>query len=242
LASLTIYNYQLSQTTATVHTIRVNLWTQPPYNEGSPGAPDPLPTPVLSEYLVLSAGTGVFTGHRQGSATSTSTNRPVFAYTVSLDGLPNGGVLGAGTYWIEWTCEGAASPSNNVWHPLVTPRAQRTGHNARFRNSIDGSSGGPRVWFEGREGYSAGLSEGRAYEIPFILQGTRATVPACGTSDFNGDGDFGTDADIEAFFACLGGNCCATCFSGGADFNMDGDTGTDADIESFFRVLGGGQC
>jgi hypothetical protein len=65
---------------------------------------------------------------------------------------------------------------------------------------------------------------------------------ACGTSDFNGDGDFGTDADIEAFFACLAGNCCDACFPGGSDFNGDGDVGTDADIESFFRVLAGGAC
>jgi len=64
----------------------------------------------------------------------------------------------------------------------------------------------------------------------------------CGTSDYNGDGDFGTDQDIEAFFACLGGNCCPTCFVGGSDFNGDGDFGTDQDIESFFRVLGGGSC
>jgi|GEM_PF-4585341 len=63
--------------------------------------------------------------------------------------------------------------------------------------------------------------------------------PNC-TQDFNGDGDYGTDADIEAFFACLGGNCCTLC--GGSDFNGDGDFGTDADIESFFRVLGGGAC
>jgi glycosidase len=67
-------------------------------------------------------------------------------------------------------------------------------------------------------------------------------VTNCGTSDFNGDGDFGTDADIEAFFACLAGSCCPTCFAGGSDFNGDGDFGTDADIESFFRVLGGGNC
>ena len=59
-------------------------------------------------------------------------------------------------------------------------------------------------------------------------------------SDFNNDGDVGTDADIEAFFACLAGNCCPTC--GSADFNGDGDIGTDADIESFFRVLAGGSC
>jgi hypothetical protein len=62
----------------------------------------------------------------------------------------------------------------------------------------------------------------------------------CNSSDFNHDGDFGTDADIEAFFACLGGNCCPAC--GSADFNHDGDIGTDADIEAFFRVLAGGAC
>ena len=62
----------------------------------------------------------------------------------------------------------------------------------------------------------------------------------CNTADFDYDGDLGTDADIEAFFACLGGNCCVTC--GTADFNGDGDIGTDADIESFFRVLAGGSC
>jgi hypothetical protein len=65
---------------------------------------------------------------------------------------------------------------------------------------------------------------------------------ACGNQDYNGDGDFGTDQDIEAFFACLGGNCCATCFCQGSDFNGDGDFGTDQDIEAFFRVLGGGNC
>ncbi len=75
-----------------------------------------------------------------------------------------------------------------------------------------------------------------------VLVNNDACGAVCGTADFDGDGDVGTDADIEAFFACLGGNCCATCFPGGADFNGDGDTGTDADIEAFFRVLSGGNC
>jgi trimeric autotransporter adhesin len=60
------------------------------------------------------------------------------------------------------------------------------------------------------------------------------------SADFDNDGDIGTDADIEAFFACLAGNCCAPC--GTADFDGDGDIGTDADIEAFFRVLAGGAC
>jgi hypothetical protein len=65
-------------------------------------------------------------------------------------------------------------------------------------------------------------------------------LPSHCSADFDNDGSTGTDADIEAFFACLAGNCCATC--GSADFNGDGDTGTDGDIESFFRVLAGGAC
>jgi hypothetical protein len=62
---------------------------------------------------------------------------------------------------------------------------------------------------------------------------------AC-SPDFNHDGDSGTDQDIEAFFACIAGSCCATC--GSPDYNADGDAGTDADIESFFSVLAGGNC
>jgi hypothetical protein len=67
-----------------------------------------------------------------------------------------------------------------------------------------------------------------------------AALLTVNSADFNSDGDIGTDGDIEAFFACLAGNCCVQC--GSADFNGDGDVGTDADIEAFFRVLGGGAC
>ncbi|HYE62626.1 MAG TPA: hypothetical protein VD997_11580 [Phycisphaerales bacterium] len=75
------------------------------------------------------------------------------------------------------------------------------------------------------------------YTMPVSCPGNQ-----CGPQDYNGDGDSGTDQDIEAFFACLGGNCCDTCFCQGSDFNGDGDIGTDQDIEAFFRVLGGSPC
>jgi predicted outer membrane repeat protein len=75
---------------------------------------------------------------------------------------------------------------------------------------------------------------------PIIDLGALEFQGASCSADFNGDGDYGTDGDIEAFFACLAGSCCATC--AGPDFNHDGDSGTDADIESFFRVLAGGPC
>jgi len=74
----------------------------------------------------------------------------------------------------------------------------------------------------------------------FADRGWVIELGACGSADFDHDGDTGTDADIAAFFACLAGNCCAAC--GTADFNGDGDIGTDADIEAFFRVLAGGSC
>jgi hypothetical protein len=69
-----------------------------------------------------------------------------------------------------------------------------------------------------------------------------ATTGCCGSADFNCDGDTGTDADIEAFFACLAGTCPTAPCTSTADFNGDGDVGTDADIESFFRVLAGDPC
>jgi hypothetical protein len=69
-----------------------------------------------------------------------------------------------------------------------------------------------------------------------------ACVHTCGSADFNCDGDTGTDADIEAFFACIAGTCPAAPCTSTADFNGDGDVGTDADIEAFFRVLSGGTC
>jgi hypothetical protein len=64
----------------------------------------------------------------------------------------------------------------------------------------------------------------------------------CGSADFNCDGDIATDADIEAFFACIAGNCPPPPCTSTADFNGDGDFATDADIEAFFRVLAGGTC
>jgi probable HAF family extracellular repeat protein len=66
--------------------------------------------------------------------------------------------------------------------------------------------------------------------------------PHCGSADFNCDGDVATDADIEAFFACLAGTCPSPPCTSTADFNGDGDAATDADIEAFFRVLAGGSC
>ena len=214
LDTLTVYAFQTSQTTATVTQVQVNLWTETPYNAGSPGAPATLPQPVLAANLLLTPSPGVFVCHRQ-SVTSTGTVRPVFAYTVSLDGLPNGGRLPAGRYWIQWSCLGAASPSNNVFTPLVSPRTSVSGHNARQLNALDGNPASPRVWFEGREGYVAGSSDGRAFELPFELAGTLLPTPC--PADLDGDRDVNAG---DVALALLDYGPCVPC---AADLDGDGD-------------------
>jgi hypothetical protein len=116
----------------------------------------------------------------------------------------------------------------------------------------DDGSHGDEVPGDDVHSFEAQVSEGASpgVNLPYSLQDAEGRIatgavflpiaPSCGSADFDGDGDLGTDADLEAFFACLGGECCPSC--GSAVFNSDGDLGTDADIEAFFRVLGGGDC
>jgi hypothetical protein len=130
-----------------------------------------------------------------------------------------------------------------TYAPLSVTLPQGT-YWARFEASDPVNFGGSiHQGFNGLQSRSRGSSGNfTAPAAAIALRIVQSNGTGCGNSDFNGDGDFGTDQDIEAFFACLAGNCCATCWPGGSDFNGDGDFGTDADIESFFRVLAGGTC
>ncbi|MFM9956994.1 MAG: hypothetical protein ACKVZJ_02885 [Phycisphaerales bacterium] len=175
--ALTVYAFQTSQTAPSVTRVHVNLWTETPYSAGSPGAPPVIPTPVFTDDLVIDVAPGQFVAHRQGT-TGTSTVRPVFRYTVPVPQIAALGFLPEGRYWIEWSFVGADLPSRNVFTPLISPRTSVINHNARLFNSIDGTAGGPRVWFEGREGFVAGVTEGRAYELPFELTGSLIPAPS----------------------------------------------------------------
>jgi hypothetical protein len=178
LDSVTVYAFQTSQTTPTVTDVYINLWTSAPYSADSPPPrPEPLPAPLLSTPLHLAAGPGSFVAHRV-SGSSTSTVRPIFAYTVSLNGLPNAGVLGPGEYWLEWSMDGATSPSVNVFVPLVSPRTAAYDLNARLYNIP--LAGMPLCWFEGREGYQNEANPGRPYALAFELHGTELPEPAAG--------------------------------------------------------------
>ena len=73
---------------------------------------------------------------------------------------------------------------------------------AAFASAADAGYGFPDPGMGNDPGYAA-----------FALTGAGTTIADwrltltpydCGSADFDGDGDTGTDADIEAYFACLG--------------------------------------
>jgi hypothetical protein len=140
--------------------------------------------------------------------------------------------LAPGHYWLDWQVTTVAA-GGEAYCPPVTLAGARTqnGWNAR-------QLGTGLAWGDLMDGGKPSTGSDVAMDLPFVISGFAGNQPC--SNDFNGDGDIGTDADIEAFFACLAGSCCATCAP--ADFNGDGDVGTDADIESFFRVLAGLPC
>jgi hypothetical protein len=133
---------------------------------------------------------------------------------------------------------GALAGAPAFWRPdtgAVDLRAYLQAHGISFGGSNVRPTGFVGISSDGRT--MAGNGDSGGTNNPWI-----ATIPRCGSADFDCDGDIGTDADIEAFFACLSGTCPAPPCVATADFNYDGDTGTDADIEAFFRVLAGGTC
>jgi hypothetical protein len=167
-----------------------------------------------------------------------SINNSNIAGVTGIDGTPSADGAAAVTTGIELELDLAELGWDNG--PIrVAGFLNGTGHDF-VSNQVLGGIPTPTG-----EPYAQDLGETALIDLSLVSGDQFVTVPMgvpCGTSDFNGDGDFGTDADIEAFFACLAGSCCPTCYVGGADFNADGDSGTDADIESFFRVLAGGPC
>ncbi|MGF1634344.1 MAG: hypothetical protein ACFCVE_10885 [Phycisphaerae bacterium] len=176
LESLTLYAFRNNVSTPFVDSIHINLWTQAPYSAASPGSvPSPLPVPLLAQPLVVPAGEGTLVAYRQGTGTD-SAARPIFAYTVSLAGLPNGGELPAGEYWLEFSFKDDDAPGSNIFTPLVSPREAAFDYNAR--QLAVPFFGSPVVWFEGREGYQNEANPGRAYALPFELGGTVVPEPA----------------------------------------------------------------
>jgi hypothetical protein len=146
----------------------------------------------------------------------------------SIQAEPVGYAYADGQNWDETTFTappGAVSAEARVFHQTTT------------KEYIEFLRDQNTTTTEGQTAYDQWVAHSKSPPTQMAMGAIQ--VNAC-TPDFDGDGDNSTDADIEAFFNCLAGNCCATCAS--ADFNGDGDSATDADIEAFFRVLAGGAC
>ena len=67
-------------------------------------------------------------------------------------------------------------------------------------------------------------------------------VAGCNSIDFNGDGLFPDNADIEDFFSVFGGGPCSTGACDTIDFNNDDLLPDQTDLEDFLRVFSGGPC
>jgi hypothetical protein len=181
-------------------------------------------------------------------------------------GVPGGIQRRAGNIWEPLSAQGlslngtavyslasfddGAGPGLYAAGPISNAGGQACTGVARWRNGVWSNIAPvvPQQSLSGIQRSSMAVFQGRLYiageftSIGGVNADHLAYIEACPytcDADFNHDGDFGTDQDIEAFFRCLAGDCCVRCT---ADFNNDGDFGTDQDIESFFRVLAGGAC
>jgi hypothetical protein len=180
-------------------------------------------SPALAFSAITPFQTIVFTAHPASANACVSTDA-FFSITA----------FASGPVTYQWQLE----TSRGVWHTLTTdPQPLPPFPSGGTVSAATPDAASTTVSLRGRPGRVL---------IRAVVTGPCDTATSnlaslfINSADFDNDGDSGTDADIEAFFACIAGSCPAT--GGSADFNADGDSGTDADIESFFRVLAGGPC
>jgi hypothetical protein len=110
------------------------------------------------------------------------------------------------------------SPGERATFFVITEEAASTVTYQWRRNGINISCGGRTTGCNGPVLIIDPVQEGDTgtYDVvvtnacDFTVSPTTALTvePHCGSADFNGDGDIGTDADIEAFFRVLGGGHC----------------------------------
>ena len=226
LHHVTLYAYQSGASANPFAAVNLRIWNGRPGDTGSTVIFGDTTTNRL-EWLIATGMYRVFNSTATPAPMTPDTSKPIWALDAALGNLQ----LAPGTYWLDWQIV----PTNSAleaFTPIVTKAGARTVAGANARQFTTGG------WVDAVDTGKPATSADVVVDLPFMLYGYFGQPPC--TGDFNGDGDFGTDQDIEAFFACLSGNCCTAC--GSADFNGDGDVGTDQDIESFFRVLAGSPC
>jgi hypothetical protein len=206
--------------------VNLRVWSGPPGQAGSTLVYGDTTTNRLSSANATNIYR-IFNSTAAPAPAVPDATKRIWELSVATPGL----VLSPGQYWLDWQVV-PSSPSAEAFAPAVISPGQRTPAGA---DALQYSAAG---WKPALDSGKPSVAADVNVEFPFIVRGYTGPGPC--NADFDGDGDTGTDADIEAFFACLAGNCCAAC--GPGDFDGDGDTGTDADIEAFFRVLAGQPC
>jgi len=162
---------------APIAKVRINLWNAAPYSANSPApVPNPLPTPLLSQDLELTVIASRFVAYRTAFNTNANGTRPIYAYDVSLDSLPDLGKLDAGTYWLQWSFINAANDNTNIFVHPVNPRSTAFNLNGRQFNDI--AATGVYSWFEARDGYQSEAQPGFAMAFPFELNGSVVPEPS----------------------------------------------------------------
>ncbi|HYF16077.1 MAG TPA: hypothetical protein VD971_13490 [Phycisphaerales bacterium] len=159
-------------------------------------------------------------------ATPSDTSRRVFRVTLNVDAY-----LPPGAYWLDWQVT-SATPGAGVFFPTATIDGLRT---RAGWNAVQATGG---VWSPLMDAGKPEHAVDVAQDLPFILTGT-VTTP-CTDIDFNNDGLYPDNLDLQDFIAVFGGADCPGCDS--IDFNGDGLFPDNEDIFAFFRVFGGGDC
>ena len=117
-----------------------------------------------------------FVAYRTAFNTNANGTRPIYAYDVSLDSLPNLGHLDAGTYWLQWSFINIANDATNIFVHPVNPRTIAFNVNGRQFNDI--GTTGVYSWFESRDGYQSTAQPGFGVAYPFELSGSIVPEPA----------------------------------------------------------------
>jgi len=132
----------------------------------------------------------------------------------------------------------AAESGAPAWSPAIL--GVSTNATSKGRLSVAKTHGSDMlvaVWADG----AAGSADVLAQNIN--ADGTLgAPTPGCDGIDFNGDGLFPDNQDLEDFFSVFGGGPCSTGACGDIDFNNDQLFPDNADLEAYLSVFGGGNC
>ncbi|HYF14150.1 MAG TPA: hypothetical protein VD971_03660 [Phycisphaerales bacterium] len=88
----------------------------------------------------------------------------------------------------------------------------------------------------------AGVGRNGAGVYSSFVAFIESPVHVCNDLDFNNDGLWPDNLDLEDFLSVFGGGPCSRPGCDGLDFNADGLFPDHADLEAFLRVFSGGPC